>query len=119
MVQTVPQVSRDDVVRVVRRDYPTVPAEQVLAILDAYGAGTSERGRDRVHLAVLKLAAGDLEELRRQVDAAKRDFRDALAEAEFPEALAHWAPGPRRSPAEEAATDERDRAQYERWLAQP
>jgi len=41
-------------------------------------------GLDRVRLAVLKVAAGDLPELRRQVEVAKVDWRDVLIAAEQP-----------------------------------
>ena len=112
-------MSRDDVLRVVRRDHPASDFEEVLAILDEYGVESWHRERDRVHLAVLKLAAGDLEELRRQIKLARTDYRDALAEAEFPENLTRRVPTGRSSAAEQAAMDDRDWDQYQRWLVGP
>ena len=53
-----------------------------LAILDEYQSdGASPT---RVQLAVLKLAAGRLDELRREIETARRDYRDVLAPAEYP-----------------------------------
>jgi len=116
-MQTVPRVTRDDVVRVIRRDYAAAPVAVVLAILDRYGAEPWERERDRVHMAVLKLAGGSVPELRRQVEAAKVDYRDPLAQAEYPNRLTCMTPTRLLPPAEVEAMDERDRAQYHRWLA--
>jgi hypothetical protein len=61
-MQPPPTVSRVDVERVVRRDYPPEQFAKVLAGLDAYGSGLLQE-RDRVQLAALKLAAGSLEDL--------------------------------------------------------
>ncbi len=54
--QPVPTVSRQDVIRIVRRDFPTIPEAEVHTILDEYGASDRHRERDRVQLAVLMLA---------------------------------------------------------------
>jgi hypothetical protein len=115
-MERVPNISRDDVLRVIRRDYPAVAFAAVLSLLDRYGTETWERERDRVQLAALKLAAGSVAELGRQVEAAKRDYRDALAEAEFPESLACMSPCRLLQPREIEAMDARDWAQYRRWL---
>ena len=116
-MQRVPAVSRDDVLRVIRRDYPAALFTTVLSILDEYGAEPWERERDRVQLAVLKLATGSVEEIRRQVEAAKLDYRDALAQAEFPENLVSLTRAKLRSTEEQAAMDQRDWERYRRWLA--
>ena len=52
-------------------------------MLDEYGGETWQREPHRVRLAVLKLAAGSMERLRREVESAKRDYRDVLAPAEY------------------------------------
>ena len=72
---------------------------------------------ERVRLAVIKVAAGDLEELRRQVNVAQSDWRDVINDAEYPEASA-------MSLTDYANLDEndkhdittRDRQQYISWL---
>ena len=50
---------------------------------------------NRVRFAVLKLSAGDLQKLKREVDSAKRDWRDTLMAAGFGQSVvAHksWFP---------------------------
>jgi hypothetical protein len=82
--QPVPQVDRNDVERVIRRDFSAKNFEQVLLILDDYGCMPHESGKDRVQLAALKLGEGNIEKLRRVIDEAKTDYRDVLAAAEYP-----------------------------------
>lgn len=55
---------------------------EALTILARYGTETHEREPQRVRLAVIDLAAGDLAELSRLVDHAKQDWRDVLMWAE-------------------------------------
>lgn len=77
-------------------------------ILEEYGDGKAEA--ERVRLAILKLAGGDLAELRRVTDAALLDYRDVLGWAEFPETMRRGAGG------SDPEVAERDRAQFLRWL---
>ena len=88
--------------------------EAVQAELDRYGTESYEQGVDRVRLAVIRLAGGSLEEVRRQVDIAKRDFRDTLAMAEYPAQLV--APTWRMPPEEVQRLVQQDFEQYRRWL---
>jgi hypothetical protein len=82
MHQPVPTVSRADVERIVWRDFAPADVSRALAILDEY---QSDGGTpSRVQVAVLKLAAGDISALRRQIETAKFDYRDVLASAEYP-----------------------------------
>ena len=57
---------------------------QALALLSLYGEKSYEREVERVRLAVLKLANGELTRLIKFVDDAKRDYRDVLMWAEYP-----------------------------------
>ena len=54
-------------------------------------------GLERVRFAVLKLSSGNLEKLRREVEEAKKDWRDTLMAADFGhDVKAHenwWPPG--------------------------
>jgi hypothetical protein len=87
------------------------PAE---SILERYGSAPHEREIVRVRVAVLKLSGGDVAKLDRAVVHAKRDYRDVLAWAEYPEELIQptW-----RLPADEVARIRgADRAQYLAWL---
>lgn len=55
-----------------------------MELLDSYGREEWQSERERVQLACLKLAAGDLRSLQQQVEVANLDYRDVLAGAEFP-----------------------------------
>src|SRR5687767_3459069 len=83
-MQPTPKVSRSDVERIVRRDFPADRFDYVMTTLDEYGTKDWQRERDRVQLAVLKLAAGSLDALRRYIEWAKSDYRDVLGPAEYP-----------------------------------
>ena len=117
LAQPIPDVSRADVERVVRRDFPAERATEVLAVLDQYGSEPWQEERDRVHLAALKLAAGDLDRLRARIEGGRIDARDLIAAAEYPAAMRLWS---RSEPiASEAARPiiEADWRQYREWLA--
>ena len=57
----------------------------VLELLDSYGVERYERERERVQVAILKLSAGSEAKVREYVAAARRDYRDVLFWAEYPE----------------------------------
>src|SRR5438132_12781113 len=77
--------SRDEVVAVVQKTFPETAHARVLGLLDGYGVESYERERERVQLAILKLSEGNEEKLREFVAVAKRDYRDVLFWAEYPE----------------------------------
>jgi hypothetical protein len=106
--QPIPNVTADDVERIVRRDFPPDRIGEALAIL---GEFISENPY-RVRLAALKLAAGKIERLRYEVDRANYDYRDVLVAAEYP---GYWKQVP-TSPAEEQRIIDADWKQYEDWL---
>jgi hypothetical protein len=60
---------------------------RVLELLDTYGVESYERERERVQLDILKLSAGSEEKVREYVGVAKRDYRDVLFWAEYPEEI--------------------------------
>ena len=84
MNQPTPSVTRSDVERIVRRDFPSEDFATVMALLDEYGTKPHEGEKDRVQLAVIKNAAGSVEELLIQIQTAKLDYRDVLSWAEYP-----------------------------------
>ncbi len=94
-------------------------AETALA---EYGVAPHEREVPRVRLAILKLSQGQLERLPDLVAHAKRDYRDVLMWAEYPEeGRSAWVLTPRMTAEQKkelAAIRTRDRAQYERWLTE-
>ena len=58
---------------------------RVLELLDSYGVEPYEQERERVQVAILKLSAGSEAKVREYVAVAKRDYRDVLFWAEYPE----------------------------------
>src|SRR5262245_41264460 len=86
-------------------------AIEARAILETYGAESWHREKWRLSLAALKMSEGNLEKLREAVEFAKKDYRDVLAAAEYPEELRMA-----EDPKDIAAIRARDRAQYEAWL---
>ena len=114
--QPVPAVTRQDVERVVARDFPSSRAREVVSILDEYQGDDAHHGSDRVRLAALKLAAGDIERLRAAIGMARRDCRDVLALAEYPEYSRSVRPSADLSPAERQRIVEADWRQYSEWL---
>jgi phytoene dehydrogenase-like protein len=117
-MRQVPLVTGDDVLRVVRRDFPPAKRGTVLKLLDEYGSGSGYRERDRVQLAILKLSRGDIDQLRRYVRVARVDYRDVIAPAEYPR---FWEIGfegvERMSPAEVRRLKRDDWRQYQAWLS--
>ena len=77
--------SRDAVVAAIQATFPESSRARVLELLDRYGVESYERERERVQLAILKLSGGTEEKLREFLAVAKRDYRDVLFWAEYPE----------------------------------
>lgn len=116
MKQLIPDVNETDVIRIVRRDFPAEQFGAVMSILNEYGTQDRQRGADRVRLAALKLAAGDLEALHRQIDVAKTDYRDVLAYAEYPEYMQKVSPSADLDREEKERIIRSDWTQYQLWL---
>jgi hypothetical protein len=62
----------------VAEQFPPELRATVLSALDEYPGDDAPAGRARVHLAILKIAGGDLEKVRRYAAHANTDFRDIL-----------------------------------------
>ncbi len=107
-----PEGTSRDVERIVRRDFSPELRERVLDLLAGYGRETWEKEARRVRLAILKNATGDLAELERQVECAKRDFRDVVAWAEYPAYLRLLSP----TQAEAREAIRADGEQYKAWF---
>jgi hypothetical protein len=115
VVQPTPDVTRDDVQRVVRRDFQKEQIGEVVAALDKYDMGG--RPSPRVQLAALKLANGSLQELRACLELARRDYRDVLVPAEYPESSRiGFRVLQKMSIKEHNRVIEGDWRQYEEWL---
>ena len=101
----------------IARYWPDTDPEEIMGILNEYGTKSFERGRQRVQLAILKLSDGEIDELPKLVKMAKRDYRDVLAYAEYPEQMRLGFVGMRGlSPKEREAMKRRDVKQYRKWL---
>ena len=116
MNQPIPEVTKNDVVRIVQRDFPAKQFDIVMSVLNSYGTEQWQRGVNRVRLAVLKLADGNLQVLRREIDAAKSDYRDVLALAEYPEYMQKVSPSANLGEVERERIIRADWKQYQYWL---
>jgi hypothetical protein len=113
--QPIPDVTAEDVKRIVRRDFPVAAFEEVMAIVAEY-TSRWESATPRVQLAALKLANGHRDSLRRWIDAAKLDYRDVLVPAEYPKYSKKTSRSRTLSKHERHQLFESDRQLYERWL---
>jgi len=111
------RTARGRVLRKVAHYWPDVDPKEIMSILDQYGTISSERGRARVQLAILKLSGGQRDKLPELVRMAKRDYRDVIAYAEYPEQMQLGFVGmDKLSPHERKAIKRRDNKQYRKWL---
>jgi hypothetical protein len=115
-MQPHPTVSRLDVERIVSRDFPAERFDDVMTTLDEYGTQDGQSERDRVQLAVLKLAAGNLDGLRRYIEWAKTDYRDVLSPAEYPGYTKKMFRIDKLPPEERQRIIDADWKQYQDWL---
>ena len=85
-------------------------------MLDEYGKESWQREAHRVRLAALKLAAGNVEKLRYEIEGAKCDYRDVLAAAEYPSYMKRMSPSAALPTEEERRIIDADWKQYQDWL---
>ena len=112
-----PKVSRDDVLRIIKRDYPLKDRDTILDMLKEYGTEPSHSDSHRVHLAILKLGVGDTNQLKQFIDEAKSDFRVVIDLAERTLFLEFESVGPSNtSPQELTQQGEEDWRRYQEWL---
>jgi hypothetical protein len=116
LMQPVPVVTDDDVTRLAQRDFAPAQAAEVLALLGTYGTEEWEREAPRVRVAILRLAAGDLDRLQQQLDYAKRDYRDVLLGAEYLVYAALTLRTPHPSPENAQQAIDADWSAYQEWL---
>jgi len=88
--------------------------DRVKELLSRYGVEAYEKEPQRVRLAILKLSRGKIARAEYYLEEAKKDYRDVLAWAEYPEQVR--APTWKLAPEENSAMQERDLEQYEKWL---
>ena len=112
----------DRVVKTVQRTFTLDQQPEANRLLEQkcvrfpYTENTPE-GLERNRLAVLKIAAGNLDELRKQIEVAKIDWRDVINEAEYPEASSMGLSAELDQETREQV-ERRDRDQYLNWLGE-
>jgi len=77
--------TENDVLAAIRASFPKERWQDIGLILDAYGTEPHERERERVQLAILKISEGSEQKIREFVATAKKDYRDVLFWADYPE----------------------------------
>ena len=87
---------------------------RVAGILEKYGGASWQPERERVRLAILKLAGTDPEIIQYFTVQACRDYRNILSSAEYPNQVAN----PylmKNDPDRAGKLEEEDKKQYEDW----
>jgi len=112
--QPTPEVTDEDVARIVYRDFVESEVEEVLSLLDEYGIEERHREHARVRLAALKLANGSINRLRSAIENAKCDYRDTLGPAEYSGYLKHF--NNKMTEAEKREIIDSDWKKYQEWL---
>jgi len=114
---TQPTRADDDLLlRKVQLLWPSA-SEQAQAL--TWLAGCPEPESTRVKLSVVKLSEGKLAEVKRYVEAARRDYRDVLLWAEYPNSAKVGPPAARptaESRARQISARKLDAEQYQAWL---
>jgi hypothetical protein len=107
--------SRNLVIKKAKQCFPNEDPQKIIAILDEYGTEPYERERERVQIAILKLSGENIDHLHMHMCIAKKDYRDILAIAEYPEEMSN---STGKISDQEALNKirERDRQQYLNWL---
>ena len=83
MEQQIPIITKDDLKRIINREFPSIHTSEIERILNLYNSEIEE-GRNRVQASVLKLSNGDISLLKDFIEQANNDFRNIIAMAEYP-----------------------------------
>lgn len=110
--QLSPERTAEDVVRIVKREFPAEEFATVMAILNEYVARYNDNPSP-TRLAALKLANGSVTRLRALIESAKRDYRDVIMPAVCP---SYTKIGRNLSERKRRKIFENERQQYEDWL---
>ncbi len=108
-----PELDEDDLERILRRDYP----EGDLPEIRRWIAPIELREKTRVIVACLKIAEGSTERLRGELRQATGQWREKLAQAEYPTVTRRWRALQKAPVSERQAAYDRDWEQYFEWLA--
>lgn len=78
MTQSKSDIISEAVMSAVSSAFTPELRSKALDILSEYGLGIHERETERVHLAVITLCGGNMDELKAWVAEAKKDYRNIL-----------------------------------------
>lgn len=88
MKQKIPNISDNDIKRIIKRDFPQTQSFEVENILNRYKS-ESQVGKNRVSASILKLANGNIELVKKYTNQANSDYRDVIALSEYPNFSKH------------------------------
>lgn len=111
MGQKVPEYSYTDLNRVLAREYPGETGKEALSVLGVFSEEQWQGWSLRVHMACLKLARGNIADLKKYVQVACGDPRDVIAWAEYGRYMKAKDPS-----AKQKATEE-DWRELQEWLS--
>ena len=114
MAQKIPNISDSDITRIIKRDFPHSDFDKIEATLSMYKS-ESQKGRNRIYAAILKLSNGNFELIKKYVEKAIADYRDIIALSEYPHYSKHSFDD-NLSENEKEKLIEEDWKQYENWL---
>lgn len=112
MEQFVPRVNQQDVERVLQRDFPSEQCQELREMMQR----VEVREANRVVLACMKSADGDVEKLKRNLNDATGYWREIISEAEYPHYSKKMFRIDKLTEKEQADIIEKDKKQYLEWL---
>jgi len=115
MDQPTPDVSEEDVRRILQRDFPHADIAALWRTIEELDL----RERWRVAAACLKNAGGSVDKLRGELGAAGGWYREIILEAEYPGAAKKMFRWDRLSETEKQAIYDKDWQQYDEWFRRP
>ena len=112
MDQFTPQVTQEDVERVLQRDFPAEHWEELREMIQLVHV----REKDRVILACMKNAGGDVQKLKGNLNEAEGYWREIISEAEYPFYVKKMFRMDKLTEKEKSDIIEKDKKQYLDWL---
>jgi hypothetical protein len=110
--QFIPQVTQEDIERVLQRDFSAEHWREIREMIQKVRV----REKDRVMLACMKVAAGDVQKLKRNLNEAAGYYREIVGEAEYRFYVKKIFRIDKLNEKEKADIVEKDKKQYLDWL---
>ena len=112
MDQFTPQVTREDVERILQRDFPVEQWQELREMIQL----VQVREKDRLVLACMKNAGGDFQKLKGNLTEAEGYWREIISEAEYPLYSKNMFRLDKLTEKEKSDIIEKDKKQYLDWL---